>query len=100
MAIKDGRLEVVIAISRTSDLVTVDTTTDPITVDPDDLADRTFNDNGVGIDDDQMRIFKAELTKLLPEITADIARIPENANQVIEQVAEFVTLALLNQSVK
>ncbi|MEK6286506.1 MAG: hypothetical protein AABO57_12255 [Acidobacteriota bacterium] len=100
MAIEDGRLEVALAIARTSDLVTVDTQTDPVTVDPDDLFDRTFNDNGVGIDDDQMAVFKAELVKLLNEIESDINRIPENSNQVIEQVAEFVRLALLNNSVK
>ena len=98
MAIKDGRLEVALAIARTSDLVTVETSTDPITVDPDDLFVRTFKDNGVGISDDQMPVFKAELAKLLPEIDTDISRIPDNANQVIEEVAEFVRRALLNQA--
>jgi len=97
--IKTGRLEVALAIARTSDLVTVDTSTKPVTVDPDDLFVRTFNDPGVGIDDQQMLTFKADLTTLLPEIRADVARIPKNANQVIEEVAEFVRLALLKKSV-
>src|SRR5438128_11348612 len=96
MAIKDGRLEVALAIARTSDLVTV--VIQPPSVDPSNLFNRTFNDNKVGIDDGQMSIFKAELEKLLPEITSDIDRIPENANQIIEDVAEFVRLALLKNS--
>jgi hypothetical protein len=97
MHIRDGRLEVAIAIARTTDLVTVDTTGGTITVDPDDLFTRTFNDNKVGIDDQQMRIFKAELQRLLPEIRSDISRIRENSNEVIEDVAEFIRLALLKQ---
>jgi hypothetical protein len=96
MPIKDGRLEVALAIARTSDLVTV--VAQPPSVDPSDLFDRAFNNNKVGIDDGQMSIFKAELDKLLPEITSDIDRIPENANQIIEDVAEFVRLALLKNS--
>jgi hypothetical protein len=98
MAVKDGRLEVALAIARTSDLVTV--VVQPPSVDPSDLFDRAFNDNKVGIDDGQMSIFKAELAKLLPEIASDISRIPENANQIIEDVAEFVRLALLKNSAK
>lgn len=97
MSTKDGRLELALAIARTSDLVTV--STNPPAVDPDDLFDRTFNDNRVGIDDGQMSIFKAELARLLPEIQDEIARIPENANQLIRDVAEFVRLALLKDSV-
>lgn len=94
MAIKDGRLEVATAIADTSSLVTVDPTTDPPTVDPDDLFDRTFNDPRVGLDDSQMRLFKASLEELLPAITSDIERIPENSNLLIDDVAEFVRLAL------
>ena len=98
MAIKDGRLEVVTAIADTTDLVTIDPTTDPPTVEPDDLFDLTFNDDRVGIDDDQMRLFKASLEELLPEITSDIERIPNNANVVIDNVAEFVRLSLRAKS--
>jgi hypothetical protein len=94
MAIKDGRLEVVTAIADTTDLVTVDPTTNPPTVDPENLFDLTFNDERVGIDDSQMRLFKASLEELLPEITSDIERIPNNSNLLIDDVAEFVRLAL------
>jgi len=92
---KDGRLEVALAISATTTLVTVDASTTPFTTIPDDLFDRTFNDAKVGISDDQMSIFKANLTVLLPEITDDIAQIPENSALPIEKVAELVRLSLL-----
>jgi hypothetical protein len=98
MPIKDGRLEVATAIADTSDLVTVDPTTDPFSTVPDDLFDRKFNDNRVGIDDSQMRLFKASLEQLLPEITNDIERIPENSNLLIDDVAEFVRIALAAHS--
>jgi hypothetical protein len=94
MAIKDCRLEVATAIAETTDLVTVDPTTEPFTTDPGDLFDLTFNDEQVGIDDLQMGIFKATLEELLPEISRDVERIPNNSNMLIEDVAEFVMLAL------
>ena len=92
---KDGRIEVALAIASVTDLVRVDATAHPFTTTPDDLFDRTFNDSKVGIDDSQMSVFKANLTQLLPEITNDIAQIPENAGLSIEKVAEFVRLSLL-----
>jgi len=95
VAPKDGRLEVALAIASISSLVTVDASAHPFTTDPDDLFDRTFNDKGVGISDDQMSAFKANLTRLLPEITTDISQLPENANMSIEKIAEFVRLSLL-----
>ena len=98
MAIKDGRLEVATAIADTTDLVTVDPTTEPFTTEPDDLFDRRFNDTKVGIDDDQMRLFKASLKELLPEISQEIERIPRNSNLLIDDVAEFVRLALRARS--
>lgn len=94
MAIKDGRLEVATAIADTTSLVTVDPTTQPFTTDPADLFDLRFNDDQVGIDNNQMRFFKASLEELLPEITNSIEKIPNNSNLVIEDVAEFVMLAL------
>ena len=94
MAIKDGRIEVVSAIADTTDLVTIDTTTDPPTVEPEGLFDLRFNDDRVGIDNNQMRLFKASLEELLPEISRDIERIPNNSNLLIDDVAEFVRLAL------
>jgi hypothetical protein len=98
MAIKDGRLEVATAVADTTDLVTVDPTTETFTTDPEDLFDLKFNDDQVGIDNNQMRLFKASLEELLPEITSDIERIPNNSNLVIEDVAEFVMLALSARS--
>lgn len=98
MAIKDGRLEVVTAIADTTDLVTLDLSTDPPTVEPNNLLNLKFNDDRVGIDNNQMRLFKASLEELLPEITSDIERIPNNANVVIDNVAEFVRLSLRAKS--
>jgi hypothetical protein len=95
MQATDGRIEVAFAIASVTDLVTVDATTHPFSTSPDDLFDRTFNDSKVGIDDTQMRAFKANLTRLLLQITNDIAQIPENAGLSIEKVAEFVRLSLL-----
>jgi hypothetical protein len=92
---KDGRLEMALAIAATTALVTVDASTTPFTTDPDDLFDRNFDDPKVGISDDQMAIFKANLTVLLPEITDDISQIPENSDMPIEKTAEFVRLSLL-----
>ena len=91
----DGRLEVALAVASCTNLVTVDATTHPFTTVPDDLFDRTFSDPEVGMDDDQMRVFKACLKRLLPTISNDIDQIPENANQQIGQVAEYVRLSLL-----
>lgn len=94
-AVKDGRLEVALSIASVTTLVKVDASVEPFETEPDDLFDRTFNDPGVGMSDDHMPIFKANLTILLPTIREDIAEIPENSNVVIDQVAEFVRLALL-----
>src|SRR4051794_30791496 len=95
VAPKDGRIEVALAIASVSSLVTVDASEHPFTTGPEDLFDRTFNDAGVGIADEQMPTFKANLSKLLPEITGDIRQLPDNANMPIEKVAEFVRLSLL-----
>ena len=91
----DGAFEVVLAIAAVTDLVTVDATTTPFSTIPDDLFDRNFNDTKVGIDDSQMNIFKANLALQLPEIKADISSIPENSNEKIGDVAEFIRLSLL-----
>jgi hypothetical protein len=91
----DGAFEVVLAIAAVTDLVRVDATTTPFSTIPDDLFDRTFNDTKVGIDDSQMNIFKANLALQLSEIKADISNIPENSNEKIGDVAEFIRLSLL-----
>lgn len=97
MATDDGRLKVILAIAATTDLVTVNLGP-PATVDPNDLFIRTFNDPKVGIDNEQMRDFKERLKSFLPTITANIDQIPENSNLIIEDVAELVRLALLNEA--
>jgi hypothetical protein len=96
MAIEDGRLKTALAIDNTSDLVTV-SLGPPITVVPTNLFVRRFNDPKVGIDDQQMQDFKDRLKIYLPKIASDIDKIPENANLIIEDVAEYVRLALLKQ---
>jgi hypothetical protein len=94
----DGRLEVAEAIAATTQLVSVDPTTLPFTTRPDDLFDRTFNDEQVGIDDENlMRAFKAHLERRLPQIAAVIeAKVPTNPAMGIELVANFVRAALRN----
>lgn len=99
MAIKTGRLEVAIAVSLTSGIVKVNAAANPFTTDPPNLFDRQFNDDAVRIEDGEMRLFKANLASLLPEISSDIEEIPENANQRIRKVAEFVRVALLAHAV-
>lgn len=96
MAIEDGRLKVVLAIAATSDLVTVNLGP-PVTIDPNDLFIRQFDDPKVGIDSEQMRDFKERLKIFLPQIAAAIDKIPENSALIIEDVAELVRLALLKQ---
>lgn len=95
-AVGDGSRQILIAIASTTALVTVDLTTRPARTTPPNLAGRTFNDPAVGISNTQMAIFKGNLAALLPQIAADIARIPENSALKIGDVAEFVSLALLS----
>lgn len=95
---QDGRIEIATAIAAVSSLVTVDASQHPFQTVPPNLFKLTFNDPSVGISDDQMPVFKADLTHLLPEIAADIMQIQENASLPIEQVAEFVQVSLLAQS--
>lgn len=91
----DGSLQIVRAIASITDLVTVDTTTTPFTFKPANLPSLTFNDPAVGIDDGQMPIFKANLAKLLPQISDDIDKIPENSAMAISKVAAYVNTCLL-----
>jgi hypothetical protein len=95
LIIDDGALQVVIAIASVTNLVTVDTTQDPFVVDPDNLGSLTFGDSKVGMSDQQVAIFKANLKVLLPQISKDIDQLPDSAGLVIGDVAEFVRLALL-----
>lgn len=95
--IEDGSLQVALAIASITQLVTVDATTDPFSVDPDDLFTLKFNDPKVGLADDDMPIFKANLARLLPTIAVDIAAIDDNANVAIGLVVDFVTVSLLAQ---
>jgi hypothetical protein len=92
--VTDGAIQVVIAIASVTTLVTVDTTQDPPVFDPDDLGTMTFGDPRVGLTDDGVAIFKANLRVLLPQIAGDIDQIPDNANLNIGDVARFVQLSL------
>jgi hypothetical protein len=92
----DGSIELAMAIASVTSKVTV--ALNPLRVEPDDLFELTFNDPTVGISNAQMADVKANLTFLLPEIADDIARIPEDASNEIEDVQEFIRLALLKSS--
>jgi hypothetical protein len=93
-AVTDGAIQVVMAIASVTSLVTVDTTQDPALFDPDDLGTLTFGDPRVGLTNEGVAIFKANLKILLPAITDDIDEIPDNANLNIGDVARFVQLSL------
>jgi hypothetical protein len=93
-AVTDGAIQVVIAIASVTSLVTVDTTQDPPAFDPPDLGSLTFGDPRVGLTDEGVAIFKANLKILLPQIADDIDQIPDNANLNIGDVARFVQLSL------
>jgi hypothetical protein len=96
LATTDGALQVALAIASVTTLVTVDSTQDPFVVDPEDLGTLTFGDPKVGLSDEQVAILKANLKVLLPQISKDIEKIPENASLVIGDVAEFVRVSLLS----
>jgi hypothetical protein len=93
-AVTDGAIQVVMAIASVTSLVTVDTTQDPPLFDPDDLGTLTFGDPRVGLTNEGVAIFKANLKILLPVISDDIDEIPDNANLNIGDVAKFVQLSL------
>jgi hypothetical protein len=92
--VTDGAVQVIIAIASVTTLVTIDTTEDPPTFEPDDLGSLTFADPRVGLTDEGVAIFKANLKTLLPQIADDIDQIPDNANLNIGDVAKFVQLSL------
>jgi hypothetical protein len=96
-AAHDGSLEIALAIAATTDRVTVDTRSTPFATRPDNLFELTFNDENVGLSNDQMAIFKANLGVLLPTLRRDIAAIPENANVLIGDVARLIMLLLLRE---
>lgn len=95
---QDGRIEIATAIAAVSSLVTVDASKHPFQTVPPNLFQLTFNNKLVGISDDQMPVFKANLTQLLTQIATDITQIPENSALSIEQVAEYVQLSLISPS--
>jgi hypothetical protein len=98
LMVTDGALQVALAVASVTTLVTVDSTQDPFVVDPDDLGSLTFGDPKVGMSDQQVAIFKANLKILLPQISKDIDQLPESASLAIGDVAEFVRLSLLKPS--
>jgi hypothetical protein len=93
-SVTDGAIQVVIAIASVTTLVTVDTTQVPPAFDPSDLGELTFGDPRVGMSDEGVAVFKANLKILIPEIAGDIDQIPDNANLNIGDVARFVQLSL------
>lgn len=94
-AIGDGGLQVLLALASVTTLVTIDTTTTPPTVTPANIGLLTFGDPSIGLTDEGMRIFKANLTILLPQIADDIESIPASAALNIGKVVEFVHLCLM-----
>lgn len=93
-AVTDGAIQVVIAVASVTALVTVDTTQEPPVFEPEDLGSLTFGDPRVGLSDEGVAIFKANLKILLPQIAGDIDEIPDNASLNIGDVARFVQLSL------
>jgi hypothetical protein len=90
---RDGQLEVALSVARVSALVQVDASQTPFRTTPNGLFLRAFNDNQVGISDEQMAFFKARLKEFLPEIGATVDGIAEDASQIIGDVARIVRLA-------
>ena len=93
-SVTDGAIQVVMAIASVTTLVTVDTTQDPPAFEPDDLGTLTFGDPRVGLTNEGVAIFKANLKILLPTVADDIDEIPDNANLHIGDVAKFIQLSL------
>lgn len=91
----DGSIELAMAIAAVSTKVTV---TAPLKVTPPELFELTFNDPEVGITNAQMEDVKSNLSHLLPTITEDITRIPDDASASIADAQEFIRLALLKAS--
>jgi hypothetical protein len=98
LAVTDGGLQVAIAVASVTNMVTVDTTQNPFVVDPDDLGTLTFGDSKVGMSNAQVAIFKANLKILIPQISKDIDKLPDDAGLNIGKVAEFVRVSLLSPS--
>ena len=95
-AVGDGSLQVLLALASVTTLVTVDATTSPPTVEPENIGALTFGDPAIGLTHDGVAIFKANLKALLPEIATEIDKIPDNANLNIADVARFVQLSLMS----
>ena len=78
--------------------MTVDSTATPFIFKPANLPSLAFNDRAVGIDDGQMPIFKSNLAILLPQISDDIDKIPNNAAMTVRKVAAYINTCLLGVS--
>ena len=91
---KSGQLEVALSVARASSIVSVDSSQAPFQTTPPGLFLLAFNVAKVGISDEQMAFFKARLKQFLPETGATIDCIPEDASQIIGDVARIVWLAL------
>lgn len=93
---RDGALELATAIASLSEAVTLDSSREPFVTDPADLFDLSFA--GVGIGEEQMPLLREQLTRMLPEIAAELddnARVLDQPDHRIESYAAFVRIALL-----
>lgn len=88
------RRVIVLAIAMTTDRVKVDKTKEPFKTSPANLFNLRFNDERVGITDEQMKLFKKRLKKRLSIIGKDVDSIPNDASQRIRAVAETMLKAL------
>lgn len=93
----DVELRVALAIASVTDLVKV--TVEPPSVEPPDLFALTFNDHRVGVSNEQMSFFKANLKLALPEAATEIDGIKEDARLNIGEVTDFVRAALQHAGV-
>ena len=95
MSVVNVELIIALIIRDLSDLVQMSDSG----ITPDDLFSRTFNDPKVGLSNEQMPFFKANLAAALPQAAQDIARIDENAALSIGEVADLVRASLAESGV-
>ncbi|MCC6292389.1 MAG: hypothetical protein IT164_07080 [Bryobacterales bacterium] len=69
--VRDGAVELAMAVASLTALVRVDASRDPFMTNPADLFERTFSN--VGLDDNQMELLREELRLSLPCIAGDLA---------------------------
>ena len=93
-------LIIALALQELTDLVTVDQSASLPVVSPDDLFTLTFDHPKVGLNSEQMALFKRNLAIALPQAAGDIALIAENAHLQIGPVSDFIRASLAQAGVK